>query len=119
MSEEYQEAVRSIPCFDKEILSVGSCVHVLEIDPETEEINEIYGLIKKVKLDELIISYFDGEKSVDAMKQKRIPIDNVVNKSCSIEVLKPRHKKERTDQLNEKKKGELVLKKIPLPHLSF
>lgn len=119
MAEEYQEAIKSIPCFDKEVLSVGSCVHVLELDEETGEIEEIFGLIKKVKLDELVVTYMDGDRSVDAMKQKRISVDDVVNKTCSIEVLRPLKKEARTDQLNEKKKGELTLKKIPFPHLSF
>jgi hypothetical protein len=53
------------------------------------------------------------------MKQKRIRIDDVVDKTCSIEVLQPRKKEVRTNQLDEKKKGELTLKKIPFPHLSF
>lgn len=119
MSEEYQEAIRSVPCFDKEVLTVGSCVHVLEIDSETGEIEEIFGLIKKVDLDKLVVAYIDGDRSIDAMKQKHISVEDVVNKTCSIEVLEPVKKEARTEQLHEKKKGELTLKKLPFPHLSF
>lgn len=119
MDVNYQEAIRSVPCFDKEILTVGSCVHVLEMDAETEEINEIFGLIKNVELDELVILYFDRQKSIDAMKHKKIGINAVVDKTCSIEVLQPHKKRERTNQLNQAKKEEHALKKIPFPHLSF
>lgn len=119
MAEKYQEGIRSIPCFDKEVFTVGSCVHVLEFDSETEEVCEIFGLIKNVKLDELVLLYFDSSKSIDAMKQKRIHVDDVLNKHCNIEVLKPHKKKERMDQLMQARKSEHALSKIPFPHLSF
>ncbi len=119
LMENYQEAIRSVPCFDKEILTVGSCVHVLEMDAETEEIHEIFGIIKNVELDEIVILYFDNRKSIDAMKHKRIGIDAVMDKSCSIEVLHPVKKKDRIHQLNQAKQEEHALKKIPFPHLSF
>lgn len=119
MEANYQEAIKTIPCFDKDRLTVGSCVHVLEIDSESEEIIELFGLIKQVELDELVILYFEGKNSVSAMKHKRISIQSVIEQTCSIEVLQSQHHEQRTNLLKEKMKKEHSLAKIPFPHLSL
>lgn len=118
MDDPHQEMIKTIPCFDKNQLSIGTCVHVLEYDSEKEEVTEIYGIIQEVKLDQLIVFYFDADsKSIDLKKQKYIHIDSIVNRTCSIELLEPAKKKKRSDWLHKENHREGL--KLSFPPLSL
>lgn len=115
MDPHHQEAVKSIPCFDLDELGIGTCVHILEYDRESEEVIEIFGIIEDVKLDQLTINYFDHQNGMNIKKRKYIKIKAVLDHKCSIEKLQPSKKKYRTSFL--KKHNEE--KKLSFPHLSL
>lgn len=112
------EGIRTMPCFDQEQLAPGMPLHVMEMPSLTNhlEVKEYICLIQRVYPHELVTIYLEDKNHV---KEKRISVEDVVDKKCSIEVLKPQKTEKRKGILEQGYQQQKATKKFSLEKLTF
>lgn len=112
------EGIRVMPCFDQEQLIPGLPVHVMEMPTLSNdlEVKEYTCLVQRVYPHELVTIYLEDKNHV---KEKRIPVEDVVEKRCSIEILKPKKTGERKEILKQGYQQKKGTKKFSLEKLTF
>jgi hypothetical protein len=112
------EGIRTMPCFDQEQLTPGMPIHVMEMPSLTNnfEVLEYTCLVQRVYPHELVTIYFEDKNLV---KEKRIPVEDVVDKRCSIEILKPQKTGKRKEILEQGYQEKKATKKFSLEKLTF
>ena len=112
------EGIRTMPCFDQEQLTPGMPLHVMEAASSDADlrVKEYTCLVQRVYPHELVTVYLEDKNLV---KEKRIPVEDVVNKLCSIEILRPAKVGDRRKILNQGHQQRKAKKKFSFEKLTF
>lgn len=111
------EGIRTMPCFDQEQLTPGMPIHVMEMPSLTNhlEVKEYTCLVQRVYPHELVTIYLEDKQ----VKEKRISVEDVVDKRCSIEILRPHKTGKRKEILEQGYQQQKATKKFSLEKLTF